>query len=293
MIKTQRDFLDDTAWERSILAFAVPVIPLVSYPAGLDLCTGNVTIVSQSGTMVGGQDRLLRDSLLPLLFGAGWKVIDLALELDFAGAGLTPQNSNRWTIEKKKRLAASAQGGSLPVFSSAIDVKQALGALYSVTSEIRHALVHRRVEVDPSTLDLIGYDSSRVAHSTLNYDEQLAFCRIAQRIEQAISDGALRPRVEADIRHQLNVLQTHHGVVVSSNGSERESVRIIGDFPANGRIDVPARLNEARTRFQWARYVDLELRLPSGSSLLCELENAPQQVVTVNPTVLPNWIYIA
>jgi hypothetical protein len=144
--------------------------------------------------------------------------------------------------------------------------------------------------VDPSTRDLTGFDSNGVALVPLSYDEQMAFCRLAQRVGQAITEGMLRPRVEADLREQLADLQPHHGVAILSNASNRPPVRVIDDLPASGRIDVPYLLEEARARFPGAQYVDLELRLEDGRSLVGELDSAPQERITVDPADPPDWL---
>lgn len=288
MITTQSDFEAETAWERTVLAVAIPVMPLTASGATLDLRTRNISIEITS-TIGGEASEALRNSLLPLLFGAAWKILDLALELAFARAGLSPQNGRRWRIDEKSQHAAAGRG-SLPGLSSATDVWQALGHLYKQTLEARHALVHRRVQVDASTRDLTGFDPNGVALRPVSYDEQMAFCRLAQRVGQAIAEGALRPRVEADLRKQLADLRYHHGVAVTSNASNRPPVRAIDDLPASGQIDVPHLLAEARARFPGAQYVDLELQLVDGRSLVGELESAPQEIVTVDPATPPNWL---
>lgn len=288
MITTQNDFEDETAWERTVLALAIPVMPLTASGASVDLRTRGISIGVTS--IVGGEtSEALRNSLLPLLFGAAWKILDLALELAFARARLVPQNGRRWTIAAKSQHAA-AHRGSLPGLSSTTDAWNALGSLYTQTREIRHALVHRRVQVDPSTRDLTGFDSNGVALLPLSYDEQMAFCRLAQRVGQAITEGVLRPRIEADLRKQLADLQRHHGVAILSNASNSPPVRVIDDLPASGQIDVPYLLGEARERFPGAQYVDLELQLTDGRSLVGELESAPQGVVTVDSTAPPDWL---
>jgi hypothetical protein len=69
MIMTQNDFEDETAWERTVLALAVPVMPLTASGTSLDLRTRNI---SMEVTSVVGSEAVekLRNSLLPLLFGA-------------------------------------------------------------------------------------------------------------------------------------------------------------------------------------------------------------------------------
>jgi hypothetical protein len=256
MITTLNDFEDETAWERTVLALAIPVMPLTASGASMDLRTRGISMDVTS--IVGGEaSEALRNSLLPLLFGAAWKILDLALELAFARSGLVPQNGRRWTIAAKVQHAA-AHRGSLPGLSSTMDAWDALGSLYTQTREIRHALVHRRVQVDPSTRDLTGFDSNGVVLLPLSYDEQMAFCRLAQRVGQAVTEGTLRSRVEADLRKQLADLQRHHRVAVLSNASNRSPVRVIDDLPVSSQIDVPYLLEEPRARFPGAQFVDLQ-----------------------------------
>jgi hypothetical protein len=291
MITTQYDFENETAWERIVLALAIPVMPLTASGASVDLRTRGISI-ELTATVGGEAKEALRNSLLPLLFGAAWKTLDLALELAFARAGLAPQNGRRWRIDEKSQHAA-AHKGSLPGLSSTTDVWHALGQLYKQTLEIRHALVHRRVQVDHSTRELTGYDSNGAALLPLSYDEQMAFCQLAQRVGQAITEGTLRSRVEADLRKQLADLYRHHGVAVPSNASNRPPVRVIDALPASGQIDVSYLLREARARFPGAQYLDLELKLVDGRSLIGELESAPQGIVTVDSVAPPDWLSFA
>lgn len=291
MITTQIDFEDETAWERTVLALVIPAMPLTASGTSVDLRTNAISIELTS--IVGGESgEALRNSLLPLLFGAAWKIIDLALELAFAQAGLAPQNGRWWRIDEKSQHAG-AHAGSLSGLSSTTDVWDALGVLYTRTREIRHALVHRRIQVDRSTRDLTGFDTNGVALLPLSYDEQMAFCRLAQRAGQAVTEGTLRPRVEADLRKQLADLQRHHGVAVPSNASNRPPVRVIDELPAGGQVDVQLLLREARARFPGAQYVDLELQLVDGRSLVGELESAPLGTATVDPAAPPGWLSFA
>jgi hypothetical protein len=288
MIATKTDFEDETAWERTVLAYAIPVMPLTASGANLDLRTDAISIGATS--IIGGESgEALRNNLLPLLFGAAWKTLDIATELAFAQAGLAPNKKNQWTIAEKSQHA-DAHKGTLAGLSGATDVWRALGQLYKQTVEIRHALVHRRVRVDTSTRELTGFDPNGVSLVPRSYDEQMAFCRLTQRVGQAITQGMLQPRVEADLRKQLADLQRHHGVAIPSNASDRPPVRVIDDLPASGDIDVPGLLGKAQARFPGAQYVDLELLLPDGRCLVGELESAPQETITVDPAGPPDWL---
>jgi len=150
--------------------------------------------------------------------------------------------------------------------------------------------MHRRVQVDPSTLELTGYDSNGVTLLPLSYDEQMAFCRLAQRVGQTITEGTLRPRIEADLRAQLAALQRHHDAPIPSHASNRPPVRVIDDLPESGQIDVPYLLGEVHRTFPGAQYVDLELQLADGRRLVGELESAPQGIVTVDLAAPPDWL---
>src|SRR5688500_1766903 len=103
------------------------MMPLTSSGAALDLRTSDITIEHTSSLGDERRDKL-RNSLLPLLFGAAWKILDLALELAFAQAGLAPEKGKQLTIKAKSRRAA-AHRGSLPGLSTETDIWHALGSL--------------------------------------------------------------------------------------------------------------------------------------------------------------------
>lgn len=289
MITTIADFDDETAWEKTVLSFAIPLMPLCASGAVLDLRTKNITISfseSVSEEAVGE----LRNRLLPLLVGAAWKVLDLGMELSFAMAGLTPKKGgHRWLIDEKSQLA-SAHSGILRGFSASSDLWQAIGSLYAGTREIRHALVHRRVHVDPCTLDLIAFDTQGGRLLPLSYDEQMAFCRLSERFAETVIEGALSPRVEADLRGQLGLLQRHHGVFGLGPPAVRPPVKVIHSLPPIQEVDVPSIMGEARKTFPGAQYVDIKLYLDDGRVLAGELESAPQAIVKIDLSALPNWL---
>lgn len=288
VVTTINDFKDETAWERTVLDYAIPLMPLTASGATLDARTRNIAITA--GSSIGGDGgEEMRNRLLPLLFGTAWKIIDLAFELAFAQAGLAPQRGGRWMISEKSQLAG-AHSGSLPGLTSSADVWNALGILYKETVEIRHALVHRRVQVDLLTRTLTGFDTNGNALLPLSYTEQMAFCRIANRTSQVVIEGTLRSRIEADLRQQLAEVQQHHGQNIVRNASHRPPVRLIDDLSVDGQVDVPHLLAQAQTTFPGAQYVDLELRLADGRILTGELESAPRGVLTVDPANPPDWL---
>jgi hypothetical protein len=289
MISTVSEFDEEIAWEKTILALSIPLMPLSASGADLDLRTGTISI-GLSDSFGAGAVEELRNTLLPLLFGSSWKILDLSLELALAMARIVPDGT-RWLISEKSQLAL-AHSGSLHGFAQN-DLWQAYGSLYAGTQQLRHALVHRRVRVNSDTRELTGFDNDGNALQSMTYDEQVAFCRFAQRMAQVIVEGLLRPRVESDLRSQIAVLQRHHGVNVQAASVSRPPVRLIDNFPTNGQLDVPALLNQARTTFPGATYVDVLLHLDDGRTLLGELDSAPIQTETLDIAALPPWLRFA
>jgi hypothetical protein len=266
MITNSNEFADESEWEETVLAVTVPLTPLASVGTNFDLRTKNVTR-SMTGVSTGqAAVEELRNRLLPLCFGAAWKILDLAFELALATGGLSPQNGRRWRIDEKVTLARS-HNGNLPAIPLSGDIWTALTSLYAETSEMRNALVHRKVQVDPETRELIGFDVEGAKLRSLTCDEQLAFCRVSQRLRQAITARNLEPRVAADLAGQLTTLGRHHGVKTFPEAATSPPVRIADSFPEHGKIDVPALLAEAEKTFPGTKYVDLELRLADGRVL--------------------------
>ena len=295
MITTAAAFDEETAWERAVLGQAIPLMPTTSgllspAPTAVSDLRANGCITIGVSDIVGHvSGDAIRDLLLPLMFGAAWKVLDLALELGFHLAGLAPRSPGRWTIKEKVNLA-DKKDGALPGMDRRSAIWTAFCALYVRTYETRHSLVHRRVQVDPDTKGLTAFDSAGTVVGRMTHDEQVALCRAAQRLAQVVAVGALTPRVSADLQAQLAILHAHHGVAMTPSAGSRPPVRVIDYFPANGDVDVARLLASARHTFAGAHFVDAELHLADGLTLLAELDAAPAAVVHVNLHNLPPWI---
>ena len=290
MITTVTDFDDETEWERTVLTFAMPLLPLSASEtsAALDLRTNQVAL-NISDDICEQVVEEFRNTLLPLLFGAAWKLIDLALELAFGNVRIQPKNGKRWLIDEKIKEAEQGKG-TIPGIAPSSDLWRALTALYAATSELRHALVHRRVQVEQNTRALIGSDRQGGKLAPISYDLQRAFCMAAQRFAQVVLTGAMTTREEADLRVHLKTLRPLHGITVAAAGHGGEPVKIIVDFPADRRVDVPSLLAKALATYPGRSYVDVEVHLSDGRVLVGELEHAPQTVVTIDPAALPAWL---
>lgn len=288
MVTTIDEFEEEIAWERAVLSMAVPLMPLESLGDNLDLRTNRVT-VHVGSTLSFNSNTNLRDSLLPLFFGAAWKILDLCLELALSNTDIDPDQGNRWSIQRKSQLVLS-HSGNLPISNMDEQIWEICGSLYANTEEIRHSLVHRRVRVDPSTYELIAVDSEGISLEAISYQEQWAFCIFAQRIAQVITEGIMSARIKTEIQSQITKLQRIHGFDIQGLNKTTPPIGIADNFPINGQIDIPYYLNRAKNTFPEATYFDLWLYLEDGRILKGELESAPEETISIDINDLPDWL---
>lgn len=290
MITSRTDFEHAVAWELEVLSQAIPLTPLATEGISLDLRDNSVTL-RLAGIAIGeGNVEAFRDKLLPLLFGASWKILDLYIEISLDDAGKRP-NGKRWTIQEKAALAsrsfASIQLAELP-FTHGIPC--ALTQLYQKTMELRHALVHRRVRVDPVSSSLIEISEAGGALANMTKSEQLAFCRTAQRLATVVSAGKLHPRIAIDVCGLLASLSRLHDIKTLGSGLTRPPVRLAHQLPADNLLDVAAVMAQAKKTFPGVSCVDIELHLAEGLVLEGELELAPLDRVYIDPASPPAWL---
>jgi hypothetical protein len=289
MIADIADFEEEVSWELTVLGETAPLMPLTATGATLDVRKNEITI--GLGSVVSGTELLeaFKTRLLPLAFGAAWKVLDLAMELSLAVGGQRP-TGRTWRIAEKSALVAS-HPPKIPSTKLSIPVSTAIARLYTATLEARHALVHRRVQVDAATRALQAFDPNGAPLKAISLTEQQAFCRLSQRLAHAIITGTKSARAELELRGHLQELVAHHGQVNLGTGAQRPPVRVVASLEG-GAIDVPALMERATRVFPGAVYVDLELHLEDGRVARAELESAPQTKVPVDPRSLPSWLTV-
>jgi hypothetical protein len=194
------DFDNDTAFERLLLDRVTPIIP---YDIGTASGTYNVHNDAMA-VAIGLHDTLgltLSDAvkqlgIVPLAFGAAWKVIDLLLEHALAAAGVSP-TGGRWTITEKVKHARARAGQASPVSTDAA-IWTPLLVGYAECEQVRHSLVHRRAQVDSSGA-LIGHDKFGAQLRPLTEDEQLALCRATQIVATGVINGSLSTRNRTEV----------------------------------------------------------------------------------------------
>ncbi|HEX9682437.1 MAG TPA: hypothetical protein VGA13_05105 [Acidimicrobiales bacterium] len=289
------DFDTDSALERDLIERALSLVPVVSDGSSsvtIDMTANTAQVAVTFGETLGpspsGCVRLL--GIRPLLVGAAWKVIDLLLEEALRLDGEMPDTRRGWSITRKvsPARAADARPAALAPLSW-----QALMTTYAGTSEVRHSLVHRRAHTDASDA-LVGVDDSGVALRPLAPDEQDALARAALRASQLVISATTDDRVAADLDRQLGALSAVHGValpVVALTDSLPEIAALLdladdGSYP----FDVPGL--RGRQPFKGATFADLVVRFRDrpGQELRGRLENAPDQVVHLDPDHPPAWL---
>ena len=142
MITTLQDYVDASAFERTVLSTVYPLVNPAAARGGYDLRTNTARIVLSDDFGSGGRDDLVRE-LRPLLFGAAWKVLDLLVEYGLKQVDPRPE----WRINDKK---ACVVGVTLPPLSADAAIWSRISATYANTIEQRHCLVHRSFVMTPA-----------------------------------------------------------------------------------------------------------------------------------------------
>jgi len=290
------DFKFSSALERDLLQRALPLLPIVSDSsrAIIDLAADSAGIAISVSDTVGptpaGCIELL--GLRPLLVGAAWKVVDLLLEAALDEAGLQPDNARNWTIKAKIKHAGAGDGRPKVLN---VEIWRALTLTYVETEQLRHSLVHRRAYTDASSA-LVGTNGSGGPLRPLAPVEQEAFVRSALRAAQLVVAANPDSRVEADLIRQLGALDGLHGQALPAVTllDSLPEITVVVDPEAGETdgyvLDVPALLR--RQPFQGQTHADLvvQFRDRPGQDVRGRLEDAPSEIVIIDPDSPPMWL---
>jgi hypothetical protein len=297
---TWQDFEEASALERDVIVRCLPLVPTAgdgSSVAVIDLKANTAELaVYISETLGATPDRcveLLR--IRPLLVGAAWKVIDLLIEERLSELAKTPDTKRGWSIKKKVELARNRISPPTAIEPNAWEAQT---KTYVELAELRHSLVHRRAHLD-KTDALVGVDENKKPLRPLTADEQNALGRAALRAAQLVTVATPDLRVAADLTRQLGYLHGIHGVnlpTIVVADSLPEITAIIdpeasesGD-PAIYRFDIPAL--KKRHPFKTSTQADLTVRFRDrpGEDLRGRLEDAPDEIVHLDPNNPPDWL---
>lgn len=298
-ISTTGDFAESTEFERLVLDRLMPC-----YGSGsseeMDLreaLAGSGPVqVTISGTLSLSAHAVAEATanMLPLLFGAAWKLLDLIIELALQ-QGAAPSDTGHWPIQTKAKALASGKANAA-VLGADPPLWAALVALYINTTEHRHCLVHRLAGFCPQSLTLSGVDRLGQPLRSLRREQLQGFVRAAQIAAEAVIEGGLKPRQADHLRYELDQLrdQTGQPALGGARIARPLIVRMIllpsgdGGFEA----DFAYVCQKARRTSPQRVHCDLWIEIPDDSSrMLCaRMEDVPEQKVRVDLNNLPPYL---
>jgi hypothetical protein len=307
---TISELVDDTAFERFVLDRTFPLMPSSGGATSVvDLGrSGSISVevtpqpavarvsISMTDSTGSPEGSLSVETIRPLIFGAAWKVLDQVVELALEHAGVTHDRGSTFTIKLKTQFAASLQVPALPPLDSYRAVWEQIMAVYSSTTELRNSLAHRQLVVDPSSGAIDATPRpGQPATVPATADDQAAFCQLASGTVNAIIAGKLPNRHLAQLRWNLDQLGAHHGQPafgdISATGVIPRVIVRPELSPADELVlDFAAIRTDAVRAVGGVNYYDLEIHLPDGRILACELEDVPDAITRISIATPPTWL---
>lgn len=298
-ISTAADFAESTEFERLVLDRLLPCYESDTHDE-IDLreaLAGNGPVRVNISAFVSLSAHAVAEataSMLPLLFGAAWKLLDLIIELALQ-QGAAPSDTGHWPI-KSKALALASGKANAAVLGADPPLWAALIALYINTTEHRHCLVHRLAGFCPQSLTLSGVDRLGQPLRSLRREELQAFVRAAQIAAEAVIEGGLKPRQADHLRYELDQLRDHTSqpLLGGARAARPLIVRMIllpsgvGGFEA----DFAYACQKARRTSPQRVHCDLWIDIPDAPSrmLFARMEDVPEQKVRVDLNNLPPYL---
>lgn len=290
MIVTVQDFIDATAFERSVLATVSSIVADQSADV-LDLRQSPPAIQSSLQERIGDNARLeLVNELRPLLFGCAWKILDLTIEL-----GLNQMNPQpKWRIQTK---AVQAPKALVPALSGDSHIWNRIASLYARSMEVRHCLVHRQFAISAAgdMTQLVDRQGNPIPDFPAEH--QAAFCNVVRRASVVIESSRYRDRDRLDLIASLDALAVHHGLGPIGGGVPARRPELIraNALPrsAGWTVDIASAIAGARRVFPGRPYYDIEISFPGTClpPITGRLEDAPEQSdVAIDPANPPAWV---
>ena len=236
-----------------------------------------------------------KNKILPLAFGAGWKVLDLMIELILYQSGFRAPVRG-FTITDKQREAQNTNISSSSILGCDSATWQSILAIYANTVEHRYCLVHRTANIDENSGEFNGFDrSNNIPLIPLTRIQQFAFAKSAAQVARGIIGGGILSRNEADLKYYLNQLTTHSGAQELPDAALDSSANVVIDFENDGDgyfLDMSITLMRARTALPHTTYFDVMIRNPNDCKrhYFGRAEKMPTQKTYVNLSSIPDWL---
>jgi hypothetical protein len=296
------EFEEDTAYESLVLTSLSDVRQMVlgrETEARDNISGANISSVrAVSDTIGAGAASAAVEPFRGLVFGAAYKVLDLAVEL-VIGLSLPDESGSRWTLKQKQDFVPTTLEHSILPAPLDDALWSRLAVLYDRLLEPRHALVHRRVTVDADG-NLQPHDRDGRALAPISAEQIESFALAMYELREAVigGDGSVR-RLNA-LRWHLDALDDLHGLPRFGASEPAPNMRIIEDDlerlgDERWRIDVEKIANHlARNRSP--PFADLVLRAPreAGGDLFfgARYEELPpkRSAIEFSEVDLPPWL---
>lgn len=294
MITTIAEFEEASAFETYILHALLPVISQ-NESCTIDLRGEGVRISHYSTTSLStAAVNHVKNDLSPLMFGAAWKVLDLALELMLNNSEHKSASKKKWKIAEKQKLARQGSG-NYQMLTTDQAVWRAVAALYASTVEHRHCLVHRAANIDPDSGSFTGVDQSSRPLLSLSLEQQKNIAHIASLVASGIKDGGITRRNKDYLQYFLDTIQAHSGhqrFGVKKPTYPEQILTMLGIENGQYVLDIAAAAKVAAQRSPHTLHFNVVFDVPDDSSrkLKAALENIPLGKHFINLDSLPAWL---
>ena len=282
------DFLDDVAYEVFLLRhFAeAGVVPDEAEQLNLRIkgqrIRSDMVVASFSAAVISNALKPLSG----LVFGACWKIIDLLFE--HAYKATSPISSQRIQIAQKTQKAKLLVS-EIVICVDDQEVAERLAEIYCATSELRHALVHRRLDINNCGLTY--------KKQNISLDEITALSKLTLALLEITKIGFVAERARSNIHFWANQLRNVHKLPDVSNAIQLRPAPIV-QINAEKRddlwfVDTRVAWQDATQSFPYSGdWFDLEIYFPNTERpcVRCHLDAMPRseslEVPPENPGLL-------
>lgn len=289
-VTTRAEFLDRYALDRQILAQMIEMPSMRGdYRGAIDLGgpaeTGKIISAHMEDSLSAQAIEEFKEGLRSLFFGTTWRLLDGIVELALAQDPALSSRGVPWQAGEKKKLIAQGRG-VLNEFSGAI--WRVMTALYINTIDLRNALVHRKAELRPDGA-LTGYTTAGAPLAPVGAQEQVHLCELAQWLAHAIEQGSLNSREQRRVIALLAAVFTIHRQSIANPPPLCRVAFVKCSIVEDMQLD----LQRVRQRVGAGQFgIDLQVRTPHGTFLQGEIDDVPDQTVTIDLDSLPPWLKI-
>jgi hypothetical protein len=222
------------------------------------------------------------------MFGAAWKILDILIE--HALRNMARAKKYYKISEKVEKVRAGVV--SVQPLAGDPDLWARVRGAYVGAEEYRHSIVHRRVTTGPNG-EFIGRYKNDVPLRGLAVDEQMAFCRVVQRVAACVISGDVSERERRAIGAELDRISALTGLPTRHVQAPAEVIpRITVPVASTVEIDMKDVKRKLYGDFALNPEIDVIFLLTDQADLsfLCHLEEAPDQRLFFSDAASHGWL---